>query len=476
MGLRSAFVLILAITCTVAAVPARGMADDAVAPSETAPPPEAPPSDAPTYSVYLPSSFTPDAKWPILICFDPAKRAMVPIELLREAAERHGFIIASSGSYDSADSVGRSIDQMAALWNDVIARYPIDFDRVYTAGFSGGSRICWLLDKMATKVDIAGIIGAGAGLPSRNFLEDWQPHLTYCGIVGLRDFNYYEMRWLDGELDRKKISHRLLTFDGGHEWPPAAICAEALDAMQIAAMQSRRIPADSSFVGEVYARELARIGQDEKAGRLVEALERADAAAEAFQGLRDVSGAREARERLARSKECVALRRARDARDRDAAARIDGALAALEDVRLARNAFERPTFAQLVQAIDLPALRIMGSDEDPEVRLAAERILGAIYVRAESAMPGELMRRGEPEGAAVLLRLAAEIEPGKPVVWYNLGCAYVRSGRQEDGLRALTRAVDLGFADADRMRDDPDLEAVRSDSTFVRLLQSIEAD
>jgi dienelactone hydrolase len=398
---------------------------------------------------------------------------MVPIELFREAAERYGIIIASSGAYDSADSVERSIDVMASLWNDAIARLPVDFDRVYAAGFSGGGRICWILDQMAKDVDLAGIVEVGAGLPRRDFLEGWQPRLAHYGLVGLTDFNYYEMRWLDGELDRRSIPHRLVTFDGGHEWPPAAACAEALDWMQIEAMRLRKIPVDSAIVETVYAREMTRVGEEEASGRLLEARERAAAAVASFEDLRDATAARRALDRLSGSKAYSALLRARDGLERSATDRLAECLYALDRVLTAPNVFLRPGYAQLVHQIGLPALRLMRASNDPEERLAGTRILDAIYVRAASSMPRQLRGRGDYDGAAVLLHLAADIHPERAPVWYDLGCAYARSDRPQDALRALERAIDAGFDDKERIRTDPDLELVRQDTMFVRLLRRL---
>ena len=35
---------------------------------------------AQSYALYLPSSYTPEKKWPILYCFDPLARGSVPVE------------------------------------------------------------------------------------------------------------------------------------------------------------------------------------------------------------------------------------------------------------------------------------------------------------------------------------------------------------------------------------------------------------
>ncbi len=53
---------------------------------------------------------------------------------------------------------------------------------------------------------------------------------------------------------------------------------------------------------------------------------------------------------------------------------------------------------------------------------------------------------------------------------YNLACALALQGRPEDALSALSRATDLGFADAEHAALDPDLAALRDSETFKGLL------
>jgi tetratricopeptide (TPR) repeat protein len=49
-----------------------------------------------TYTLYTPSAFTSDRRWPVLLVFDPRGRSLLAAELFREAAETHGWIIVSS--------------------------------------------------------------------------------------------------------------------------------------------------------------------------------------------------------------------------------------------------------------------------------------------------------------------------------------------------------------------------------------------
>src|SRR5215469_5372871 len=46
-----------------------------------------------SYALYLPSSYSPERRWPIIYAFDPFARGKVPVELYKEAAEKYGYII-----------------------------------------------------------------------------------------------------------------------------------------------------------------------------------------------------------------------------------------------------------------------------------------------------------------------------------------------------------------------------------------------
>lgn len=89
-------------------------------------------------------------------------------------------------------------------------------------------------------------------------------------------------------------------------------------------------------------------------------------------------------------------------------------------------------------------------------------VLGTLYTR---------FGRYE-EGLSVDLELV-RMHPEESIVWYNLGCSYALTGRRDDALRALSRAVELGYGDSDWMLKDSDLESLRDDPRFQVLLGRI---
>lgn len=87
---------------------------------------------------------------------------------------------------------------------------------------------------------------------------------------------------------------------------------------------------------------------------------------------------------------------------------------------------------------------------------------------------GELYTRAGRFGDGLLVDLElTRVCPGEALVWYNLGCSYALLGRKDDAFRALSRAVEMGYADARWMDRDDDLDSLREDPRFKLLLKRI---
>ena len=172
-----------------------------------------------SYALYLPRAYTTAHTYPVLFVFDPMARGKFAASVFQSAAENFGYIVAASnnsrnGSWDIA------FNSAEAMFNDALTRFSVDTTRMYTTGFSGGSRVATAVAVLSQKV--SGIIGCGAGFSS---LSDYRPSLNntfvYVGIVGNKDMNYQEHRSVEKELDALAISNLRIVFDGRHSWPLA---------------------------------------------------------------------------------------------------------------------------------------------------------------------------------------------------------------------------------------------------------------
>jgi len=99
---------------------------------------------------------------------------------------------------------------------------------------------------------------------------------------------------------------------------------------------------------------------------------------------------------------------------------------------------------------------------DPNYTEVVE-ILGGLYTKMGRIADGLKMDRK-------LVRLL----PTNATAHYNLACSLALSKRPSEALDSLQHAVELGYADAEWMLQDPDLEGLKGNPKFQKLLQRLE--
>lgn len=66
------------------------------------------------------------------------------------------------------------------------------------------------------------------------------------------------------------------------------------------------------------------------------------------------------------------------------------------------------------------------------------------------------------------------LRPLDPLAHYNLACSFSLLKKGDLALKTLRRAIELGYRDFRYMREDRDLDYIRSDPRFKQLLREIE--
>jgi len=51
-----------------------------------------------SYAAFLPSTYSEARSWPVVFAFDPGGRGKIPVELMKDAAERYGYIVLGSNN------------------------------------------------------------------------------------------------------------------------------------------------------------------------------------------------------------------------------------------------------------------------------------------------------------------------------------------------------------------------------------------
>src|SRR4029079_14751856 len=148
-----------------------------------------------TYTLYLPSKYESSREWPLLLVFDPGARAARAADTFRAAAERFGWILATSENSRNGpwEPTLRAVN---AMWPALLGGYAVDQRRVYTAGHSGGATVAWLVAQQTGQ--LAGVIASGQPNPESPIAKD--KRFAWFGSAGHSDFNFLQVKNIDAML------------------------------------------------------------------------------------------------------------------------------------------------------------------------------------------------------------------------------------------------------------------------------------
>jgi dienelactone hydrolase len=321
-----------------------------------------------TYALYVPSTYSADRPWNLLIAFHPGARGRLMVEKYVAAAEQYGYIVAGSNTSRNG-SWSVSAAAVRAMSADLGRRFAIDAERIYLTGLSGGARVA--MQVALGKNGIAGVIASSAGYPDSQPRAD-VPFAVF-GTAGTEDFNYIEMRLLDRKLTSP---HYLAVFNGGHTLPPDAVALEAIEWMELQAMKSGRRTRDDALVDRLFEKRQRLIAASTREADTVHLL---DALVSDFKGLRDVS-ADSARTRDLSKQPDVKKALARERADDDAEARMLGDIFDLE-AGLSDESRHDAALMRLRDRLSKWARTANAAEESPE-RNQARRMLRAITTGA----------------------------------------------------------------------------------------------
>ena len=97
------------------------------------------------------------------------------------------------------------------------------------------------------------------------------------------------------------------------------------------------------------------------------------------------------------------------------------------------------------------------------------------YVDVLRVLGNNLTLKGRFADGLHIDKRLCQLRPSDPLAHYNLACSYCLLKKADLALRTLRQAVELGYRDFRYMREDRDLDAIRSDPRFRQLLREYES-
>jgi poly(3-hydroxybutyrate) depolymerase len=390
-----------------------------------------------SYALYVPTNYAPERRWPIIYVFDPDASGSRPLELMKEAAESYGYLLAgSNNSRNGSWEIER--DAAQEMWSSTHNFLSIDDQRVYFAGFSGGARVSVHLAQLCNCAHGVFLNSAGFGAASP---PSHKPAFAIFTMAGMADFNYAELAELDTRLESLGARHFFQRFDGKHAWAPATVWQEALAWSALWEMKDNLRDQDKNIITTEFARATDRLRQREATGDSYFAVGEYRSVGATFDGLTDTS---ELKKRLSVLADSPAVRngakqeKAEIEKQRSLEADIFKVTAAMRD----DGGDQASLFEDASNRIrDLRERSI--KERNPDSRRALERAAANVFVISmETAQ--QLLDQGHSHTAELYFELGAVARPDSKWPPLSLAECHAAMGDRKAALRDLKRARETG--------------------------------
>lgn len=226
------------------------------------------------FLVYVPSRAPPSPRgYALLVWVPPFNEARLPFGWASQLDHYGVIFIAPAQAGNTANVLSRRVPLALSAEENLIHEYPIDRERIFVGGFSGGSRVALRIALGYPDVFHGALLHAGSNplgegfpLPPRDLFQRFQSstHLVY--FTGATDTDH-----LSGDSSSAASMQQFCVFnvethevpDEGHEQMSATVFGRALDRLlspvsaepaRLSACRSRLAAELQSKLGQTLAR------------------------------------------------------------------------------------------------------------------------------------------------------------------------------------------------------------------------------
>jgi len=407
------------------------------------------------YTAYFPENYNQTKKIPIIVVFDAHARAKLTIEKFKNASNKFGYlIIVSENIKNGLKTVDYSVN---TLFDDIFSKFKIDKKRVYTAGFSGGARIA---NSVAIyKGGITGVIACSGGLPQQGIKI--KNKYDFVGIVGIKDFNYQEIKTLNEAFDKEGFNNKLITFNGQHNWPDFNLITDALEFLEIAAMKRKIIPVNDNIVRLYTERNAEIINKFIVNGKNYKAYLLYNSFLKSLNGLYDISEYEKSYNVLLKNKEI------KQQINLETQTSENEAIKQQEFISL----FKQLEFNKLKQNIIKLQSKVKKQNENYYENRLLNYVEMLCYIFTNNAL-----QTNDFKTFNQLITIFELINKKNADKEYFKACKYAIDKNNIYALQSLNKAVEYGFYDKEKIINSTYFKNLKSNDEFMIILNKINSD
>ncbi len=403
-----------------------------------------------SYALYLPSYYTVDKKYPVVYFFDAHGRGSLPVNAYKELAEKYGFVLVGSNNSKNGAAWQVTRQIVGALMDDTRSRINIDAQRVYTSGFSGGSRVAVTI--AIAEGGVAGVLGCAAGFPREE--QPIKNKFDYFGMVGDHDFNLSEMEQWDAALSQNGYTHQLLTSAGMHGWASAQDFNTALLWVQANAMKEHVQPKNDTLIAALKNDYDSHISKALKEQEWIKAHELCDGMVRVLDGVADVSAGRKQLADIAAGsgyKNAVAEQARLQPVEQKAQQEL-----ATQFTRQAAKWWEKK-----ITDLEQNARKVKTPQEAHMYRRLLSYLGFVAYMNSSHAL-----KTGDLTNAATYLQIFKMADPKNPDCPYLTAIYHMGKGNTTPALASLREATKLGYSEVAELLTEPAFQRLQNDAAF----------
>jgi hypothetical protein len=417
-----------------------------------------------SYALYLPANYSDASKWPVIFIFDPAARGRLAASGFVNAAAKYGYIIACSNNSKNQLPWNEISDAVNSMFTDVQQKFSIDNRRIYTSGFSGGSRVASMIALQNNL--ITGVIACGAGLPNDGGL-DKLPSFSYFGMVGNHDMNYIEMYDLGKKLDSLGINSEIRVFEGGHDWPSPDLLQEAVEWMEIQAMNAGVKEKNTGFINSLFAIKKQKAETLWKKGKLIESVLQYGYMIKDFPRNPSAPKIRETLDSLKKTSEYLKAVKSFN-KNRTLELETQSDLVTILYAQIRAEAL--PDTVRYLLANKIRLLKNMESGKDSSRQVIASRV--RMLVSTICYETGKnLLNVKKYKGATISYQVGVMIDPPNKIMQYQLAKAYAYNNETDKSFSSLEKAIRLGYNNRKSIESDPAFLLLKNQERYSELLK-----